>query len=283
MRDRGYKWLKMARRLRKPGPDRNRTTRVKGVLKHLAQANSEEEVVNIYVDEVHFMLMQTATHNWRSSDQAEDDMIYNRRPWPEKAKLTVIAACTIKKFLAIQIFKQDINADEFLYFLQEVLASVPRGQKVTVLADNASCHSAALVQKTKAGKFLFMNSPGLFRANAIENAFSFVKAEWRKRHQVSTLEEEAHQLVRIFFDPLNEKRFMGIAFNHARSLVGLFELNFNSMSKSLEEEASSAEEMIEESTYKSKKTKNCSLQMRESSPSSQSGSSQNRSFTMDVE
>ena len=226
LRESGYRFLKMVKKKRNPGPDVNRTTRAKAVVKHLAQAHSETDIINIYVDEVHFMLVQTSTHNWRSYDQAEDDMVYNRRPWPEKAKLTVIAACTIKGFIAIQIFKQDINAEEFLFFLQSLLVSLPPRSKVTVLADNASCHTAGVVKVARAGKFLFMNSPGLFRANAIENAFSFIKAEWRKRPQVESFEEEAHQLVRIFFDPLNEKRFVGIAFNHARSLVGLFRLNF---------------------------------------------------------
>ena len=238
----GFRWLKMTRRLRHPGPDLHRSSRVKAVVKHLAQAITHTDVVNVYVDEVHFMLTQTATHNWRNDNQAEDDMVYNRRPWPEKAKLTCIAACTLKGFLAVQVFRQDINADEFLYFLQEILMKMPRGQKVSVLADNATCHSASLVQKSRAGKFLFMNSPGLFRANAIENAFSFVKAEWRKRPQVCTYEEEAQQLARIFFDGVNEKRFLGIAFNHARSLVGLCRLNFGDMEESSREEGSSDDE-----------------------------------------
>ena len=282
LRGSGYKWLKMVRRKRNdPEPDRNRSTRVKGVVKHLAQANSDPTVMSIYIDEVHFMLEQTATHNWRSKEQAEDEMVYNRRDYPEKAKLTAIAACTTKKFLAIQVFKQDINAEEFLYFLQAVIASIPKGQKVSILVDNATCHASEKVRKAKAGKFLFMNSPKLFRANAIENAFSFVKAEWRKRAEVDTLEEEAMHLVRIFFDPVNEKRFLGIAFNHARSLVGLFKLNFGDLGEVSEGEMSSEEESMDES--RNKKSRDRSAMMREGSQSSRADISEEGSFGMDVE
>ena len=91
-------------------------------------------------------------------------------------------------------------------------------------------------------KFLFMNSPKLFRANAIENSFSFVKAEWRKRAEVQTIEEEAQHLVRIFFDDRNEQRFKGVAFNHARSLVGLFKLNFGDLGEVTQDDISNGEE-----------------------------------------
>ena len=171
--------------------------------------------------------------------------MYNRNNWPDNSQLTVIASCTTKRFIAIQIFKHKINADEFLYFLQSVLVSMPRHKRVTVLADNASVHAAFKIQKSKAGKFLIMNSVGLFRANAIENAFSFCKAEWRKRPVVETIEEEALQIANIMFDPLNEKRFEGVAFNHARSLVGLFKLNFPKV-KDDSEEVSHEDEIYEE-------------------------------------
>ena len=100
-------------------------------------------------------------------------------------------------------------------------------KKVTVLADNASWHKTDSIMNSKAGKFLYFNVKGLFQANAIENCFSFVRAEFRKRLLVDSLEEEALLLAKIFFNSDNVKRFEGIARNHLRSLRMLIKRQVN--------------------------------------------------------
>ena len=228
LRRSGFKWLMMIKRRRITKKENNRGTKVVSMLNQLAQAIPAQDVLSLYVDEVHFPLYQTTTHHWRRpSNSGDEEMVYNRRPFPEDQKLSVIALCSLKGFLAIQVYKQDIKGEDFLYFLQEALYRIPSGKKVTILADNATWHTAKVVNQSKAGKYLFFNAPGLFRANAIENAFSFIRAEWRKRRHVETLEEEACTLAHIFFHPQNTSRFVGIARNHARSLRGLVELNWS--------------------------------------------------------
>ena len=228
LRRSGFKYLMMVKKRRVAKRDTNMGTKVVSTLNHLSQAIAAEDVLTMYVDEVHFPLYQTTTHHWKRPNHPDDpEMVYNRRPFPEDEKLSVIALCSLKGFVAVQVYKQDIKAEDFLFFIQEVLSRIPRDKKVTILADNATWHTAKVINESKAGKFLFLNAPGLFRANAIENAFSFVRAEWRKRRHVETLEEEACTLAGIFFSPQNASRFQGIARNHARSLRGLVELNWN--------------------------------------------------------
>ena len=98
---------------------------------------------------------------------------------------------------------------------------MPEKSKVTILADNATWHTAKSISSTKAFSFLYFNAPRLFQSNAIENCFSFVRADFRRRPLVKTLEDEARLLVKIFFDSENIKRFKGIARNHLRSLSNL--------------------------------------------------------------
>ena len=228
LRRSGFKYLMMIKRRRIAKKDTNKGTKVISTLNHLSEAIAAQDVLTLYVDEVHFPLYQTTTHHWKRPNHPDDpEMVYNRRPFPEDQKLSVIALCSLKGFVAVQVYKQDIKAEDFLFFIQEVVARLPKDKRVTILADNATWHTAKVINESKAGKFLFLNAPGLFRANAIENAFSFVRAEWRKRRHVETLEEEACTLACIFFNPQNSSRFQGIARNHARSLKGLVELNWN--------------------------------------------------------
>ena len=72
---------------------------------------------------------------------------------------------------------------------------------------------------SQASKFFFFNEPRMFQLNIIENAFSFVRDAFRKRPQVDTMEEEAREIVRIFFDEENQKRFRGVLRNHLRQLI----------------------------------------------------------------
>jgi hypothetical protein len=75
------------------------------------------------------------------------------------------------------------------------------------------------VDKTEASKFIFINVSMMFQLNLIENAFSFMRAAFRKRPHFDTVEEEITHLARLFFDPGNEKRFRGVYRNHLRTLT----------------------------------------------------------------
>lgn len=219
LKESGHRWLQMVKRRKVPKEESHQSKAIVDLVSHLTQAMIAPSTDVLYVDEVHFPLEQTATHHWTRPELAEEQ-VYNRRE-VQPAKLSVIAICSLSGFVAAQVFKQDISMDDFLFFLQSVLSQYAPGRRITVLADNATWHTTPKVVGTKAGKCLFFNIPGLFQANIIENAFSFIRAEFRKRQLVETLEEEALQLAHIFFQQENSARFLGIHRNHLRSLMNL--------------------------------------------------------------
>ena len=217
LRRTGLRWKMLEKNMKVPKKDDTKSKQVVSVVRHLAQSLINPKVDTYYIDEMHLPLVQTATRHWTKTNKDQEQMMYNRRP-VEDTKLTVIAMCSLTSFVAIQVFQKDINADDFLYFLQEAMKIVPLNSKVTILADNATWHTAKSIAITKVSSFLHFNAPRLFQANAIENCFSFIRADFRRRPLVKSLEEEVRLLVKIFFDSLNLKRFQGIGRNHLRSL-----------------------------------------------------------------
>lgn len=216
----GLRYHKLQKNRKHPKAKKTDSQRILRTVSHITQAISTRQANILYIDEVHFPLFQTAEKHW-TDPSCPEQPVYNRRPTAEDVKLSVIAACSLQRFEAAQVFRHDVTKEDFLYFLQELVARQPRGQSLTVLADNASWHTSPVVTETAAGEFLYFNAQGVFRANAIENAFSFVRAEFRKRPTFSTLEDEAFMLLEIFFQEENVERFKGIHRNHLRSLTRL--------------------------------------------------------------
>ena len=219
LRQTGLRWRQLVRRRKDPKEVRHPPRQVVELVSHLVQAMNSPSTTVLYVDEAHFPLVQTATHHWTAPEQCED-LVYNRRA-VEEVKLSAIALCSLEGFVAVQIYNKDITIEDFHYFIQTAMLRVLPGQRVTVLADNASWHTSQVITQSKAGKFIYFNVKGLFQGNAIENAFSFIRAEFRKRPVVQSIEEEAKLLAEIFFHPENKRRFAGIHRNHLRSLMKL--------------------------------------------------------------
>ena len=217
----GHRWQLVRKNELKPTQPAYTHEEVLKTVRHLSQSLTNSRVQTYYIDEVHFPLWQTSDHHWTLDQFNGHDLWYNRRTTPGVEKLSVIAMCSTERFVAVQVFKREICGQDFLYFLQEALTRVPNSARITVLADNATWHTAAVVMTTEASKAIEFNAPGLFQANLIENAFSFVRAEFRKRPIVHTVEDETRQLLRIFFDDRNTHRFRGIYRNHIRSLLAL--------------------------------------------------------------
>ena len=224
LHDEGYRWLKMRRERRIPKKNAPREEGVVDVICQVVQALvARQKTVVIYMDEAHFPLYQTSDKRWTQVDQA-GDLVYNRRT-ADLTKLSVIAACSLESFVGMQVYKKDIVKEDFLFFVQKVLEKYDSQTRVVVLLDNATWHTSPKVTKSLAGRFLLFNMPGLFRINAIENAFSFVRSEFRKRPIVTTLEEEAKLLVNIFYHQDNLDRFVGIHKNHLRQMLLLLKIN----------------------------------------------------------
>lgn len=225
----GLRYILVRKNELRPKQPQYNDIQVLRTVRHLSQSLTNDKVITLYLDEVHFPLYQTSTRHWTKQNFDGHDLHYNRRIVLGVEKLSVIAMCSVHGFVAVQVFQREVRGEDFLYFLQQSLVNVPPGKQVTILADNATWHRAEIVTKTKAGKSMEFNAPGLFKANLIELAFSFVRAEFRKRKQVETVEEEARLLLSIFFDDRNRKRFAGIARYHVRSLLKLLHDHFGAI------------------------------------------------------
>ena len=130
------------------------------------------------------------------------------------------AKSPIKNLLwATQLYKKEVTGLDFLYFINNIISSLPRRWSYTILTDNASWHHAGVVQGLSSNKFLYFNEPRMFQLNIIENAFSFIRSEFRRRPFVETLEEEAVQIINLFFEETNVQRFTGLLRNHLRQLI----------------------------------------------------------------
>jgi len=212
-----YRWHMLPRERKNPLHNPPSSTRVCRVISHISQSLLDPEAEILYIDEVKFPLFQTSTHSWVKQGSVQG-VVYNRRAVPDTV-INVIAMCSTSRFVAIQVFSREVTGIDFLSFLNQAIASLPLNKKYSILLDNAGWHHASLVERSNAYRFLFFNEPRMFQLNIIENAFSFVRSNFRKRPTVDTLQEEAREIVKIFFDPRNIRKFKGLLRNHLRQLI----------------------------------------------------------------
>ena len=222
---RGLRYRKMARNTLKPKEKPN-SNRICQVICHLAEALTCSDVEVLYIDEMHFPLFQTSNKHWTVADPSQnlEELLYNRRP-SVIGKLTAIALCSTQRVEAVQLFIRDVSAVDFSYFLCHCFQFLPKDKRYTVLADNATWHTAESVAHTRAGKLLFFNQKGMYQLNMIENVFSFIRAAFRKRELVATIQQGAQLIMKIFFDPQNDERFKGVFRSHLRNLVKYLQIH----------------------------------------------------------
>jgi hypothetical protein len=214
----GHKWRMLPKERENPEHEPPRPAHVFRVISHLAQALHDPTADVYYCDEMKFPLRQNASYHW-INPAFKDELVYSRR-YSETLTLNAVVMCSTRGFHAVQIYKHEINAEEFIYFLTQAISALPNnGKSFTILTDNATWHTAEAVRKTEVSKLLYFNVPYAFQINLIENAFSAVRDAFRRRQQVQTMEEEAKLIFGIFFDPKHEQRFKGIFRNHVRTMV----------------------------------------------------------------
>ena len=97
----------------------------------------------MYCDEVKFPLYQTPTHAWLKPEE-RDKIIYNRRDLANLT-LTVIAVCSTKGFIAVQVFNEEVTGAGFVYFLTELSNKLNPRKRYLILTDNATWHTASIV------------------------------------------------------------------------------------------------------------------------------------------
>ena len=191
-------------------------TRLDYIISTMAQVHANPDAQMLYVDEMKYPLIQTAKYHWIGKDR-ESQIKLNRRD-VQDTTLTAIALCSTERFVAVQLFRGEINGQDFLNFLNTAISRLSTDKHYLILADNATWHSSALVQKSEAYRYLFFNEPRMFQINMIENAFSAVRAEFRKRDMALNVEEEARIILDIFYSKHNTDRFEGYNRNHLRML-----------------------------------------------------------------
>jgi len=220
LHQRGFRYRLLPKERRNPEIRIISSTRICRVISHIAQAIADQETTILYIDEMKFPLFQTSARRWAHKDVLpRDNFVYNRRPAHDVSTIVAIALCSTEKFEAVQLYNRDVNGLDFLHFLNEAISHLPPHKHYTIIADNAGWHLASVVNKSKANKFLYFNEPKMFQLNLIENAFSFIRHEFRKRPIVHSAVEEAKEIVRIFFDEKNKERFKGVFRNHLRMLI----------------------------------------------------------------
>ena len=217
----GMKWKELPK-VKKPSkhPPPN-STKVRAFISHVTQGHNDPDTEVLFCDEFKLPLQQTPTSAWTKPEGLEEGIVYNHRPDAVATMLTACAICSKEGFLAVQVFKDEVNGAGFSYFIDQVLSQLFTDKKYLLVADNASWHKSALVQKTPGYRFLFFNEPRFFMLNLIENAFSFIRFMFRSRprHLLGNIEDEARHAVGLFFHPQNSKRFKGIYRNHLRQLI----------------------------------------------------------------
>jgi hypothetical protein len=219
LRRTGHRWRQVRLPREKEPPKRFSSSNICRVISHLCQTHFErhKQVKMLYVDEMKFPLRQNSYFHW-GKVKTQDPMVFGKRP-VDDVELTVIALCSTERFLAVQVFTKAIDGHDFVCFLNEAVQQLPLGVQYSILADNATWHVSEFVRKQEVFKFLFLNEPGMYRLNLIENAFSHIRDTFRKRPLVDSLGEEARMIVNMFFDEKSTQRFAGYFRHHTRQLI----------------------------------------------------------------
>lgn len=227
IKERDFRWRKLPvlskKKIRYPPPSDEELTEM---ARKIIFVHMQEDSELLYCDEMKLPLNQTPQNFWTKQD-AMEDRVFNGRE--EKVHLTAIVLCSKKGFVAVQFFIDEVNGLSFLYFIQEVIKTLPTDKKYRILVDNAKWHLSNIVKESAAYRFLLFNLPRQYMFNLIENSFAQVRYAFRCRHSVSSLVDEFEALAHIFFDSdqqKSEKRFAGYYRNHLRVLDKMIHLDY---------------------------------------------------------
>ena len=219
---RGYAWKRLKRTPARPDPRRrvSHPHLIHQVVSTVVTGLFDDDKEVYFVDEFKLPLFQTPDYSW--SKGTDRDYLFNSRP--ETLVYTGIVLCSIRGFEAYQIYTDEVNSRDFLYFMQEAIGRLPTDKAITVVMDQATWHKAELLRQSDVYRLFCFNAPGVFQLNMIENAFSAIRSDFRKRAVTTTTTEELHAISELFSWEVNEKRFVGYYKNYLRSLRRYAEL-----------------------------------------------------------
>lgn len=186
----------------------------------LAHEALDDPSTMLYADEMKFPLFQSSYRHWMHPDLPDPTLRNVREAWGPKTMITAMVLCSRDKFLAVSFCDDvEINAQCFVYFLVNAVQRLPADKKYSILVDNATWHRCKFVDKTEVSNFIFFNMAKMFQLSMIENMFSHIRANFRKRPFLENLQDEVAYIVRLFFDPDNDRKFRAIYRNHLRVLM----------------------------------------------------------------
>mgnify|MGYP003418277101 FL=1 len=219
---RGYTWKRLKRTPARPDPRRRvpHPDLIHQVVSTVVTGLFDDDKAVYFVDEFKLPLFQTPDYSWSKGD--DRDYLFNSRP--DTLTYTGIVMCSIRGFEAYQIYTDEVNSRDFQYFMQEAILRLPTDKAITVVMDQATWHTAQLLRQTDVHRFFCFNAPGVFQLNMIENAFSAIRSDFRKRAVTTTTAEELCAIADLFSWEVNEKRFVGYYKNYLRSLRRYAEL-----------------------------------------------------------
>jgi DDE superfamily endonuclease len=211
---RGKKWTQMKKvppPNKRPVPD---PVAIYNVLKHVVGGLWETNKRVLFVDEFKLPLYQTPTHCWGT--RTDDDPRINSRF--DRVVITAIVMCSTTGFEFVQLCLDEVTSKDFMYFMQECVARLPVDKAYTFLMDNATWHKSEMLRHSDVFRLFCFNVPGVFQLNMIENAFSGVRSDFRRRPVCDTLANEVKNIARLFGPEINGERFKGYHKNYLRSL-----------------------------------------------------------------
>lgn len=214
----GFKYLKLKRN-RMNFEYRNFDKKeLKSVIWTVVQAIAKNKETILFLDEVEFPLLSVSSHCWSKLGGSVSDATRL-----SANSLYVIALCSQERFLAVQIFAENVNQEGVYYFLTEVLKKFESIERLIILLDNAGWHLANLIKKSVLNRLLLFNVPRCWETNLIENTFSKLKSLWRRRSLTDSLQEEIDILVSIFLKGTTKEDFDGYRRQYLRQVALLAE------------------------------------------------------------
>ena len=214
-----YRWRMVRKARREEKKKIPNSQNICHVISVLSVAHFFEDITVLFVDEMKLPLFQTPDWHWKKTG-AIDEARYNVRPLIQT--ITAIAMCGINKFEAVQLYESEVTTIDFTFFLERAIEDLPIDKKYLILLDNATWHQGRFIHKSKVCKYLIFNEPRQFRLNLIENAFSYVRALYRRRRVTESIGVELESIISIFFGDNCVKKFPGFFRNHMRQLIAMY-------------------------------------------------------------
>lgn len=217
LRKQGYRYKKNLPDWRRKSPPRSSDFfRIRLITDSILSDFETNESILVFIDETKFQLTSVPYRIWKRKGIKE-----NVGRNVDSDLITVIAACTVTGFEAVQLYEGEITSDDYLYFVVSLIerVSCTSGKSIQILQDGAKWHTSRKILQSPIGKYLLTNLKGYFDLNMIENAFSSVKYKFRTRPIAETRQQEYMEILKCFVSENRSKTFRGYCRNLIRSVI----------------------------------------------------------------